>query len=124
MAALGKPNVQGFDLTASLAVTRDLRNFDERFEEPLAANVMDIATTSVVSVSEDTSIDEICALLSTKRIKKVPVLAGEQVVGTVAVATSSALSCAPPSAPKLDHGVDRMFFTCIAIAIVSISLRV
>ena len=83
MAALGRPNVQGFDLTASLAVIRDPRNFDERFEETLAANVMEIATTSVVSVSENTSIDEVCALLSTKRIKKVPVLAGKQVVGTV-----------------------------------------
>lgn len=83
MAALGKPNVQGFDLTASLAVIRDPRNFDERFEETLAANVMEIATTSVVSVSENTSIDDICALLSSKRIKKVPVLSGKQVVGTV-----------------------------------------
>lgn len=83
MAALGKPNVQGFDLTASLAVIRDPRNFDERFEETLAANVMEIATTSVVSVSENTSIDDVCALLSNKRIKKVPVLAGKQVVGTV-----------------------------------------
>lgn len=83
MAALGSPNVQGFDLTASLAVIRDPRNFDERFEETLAANVMDIATTSVVSVSEGTSIDDICALLSTKRIKKAPVLFGRRVVGTV-----------------------------------------
>lgn len=62
---------------------RDLRNFDERFEEALAANVMEIATTSVVSVSENTSIDDICALLSNKRIKNVPVLFGKQVVGTV-----------------------------------------
>lgn len=83
MAALGKPNVQGFDLTASLAVIRDPRNFDERFEETLTANVMEIATTSVVSVSENTSIDDICTLLSNKRIKKVPVLSGKQVVGTV-----------------------------------------
>lgn len=83
MAALGKPNVQGFDLAASLAVIRDPRNFDERFEETLAANVMEIATVSVVSVSENTSIDDICALLSNKRIKKVPVLSGKQVVGTV-----------------------------------------
>lgn len=83
MAALGKPNAQGFDLSASLAVIRDPRNFDERFEETLAANVMDIATTSVVSVSEGTLIDDICALLSTKRIKKVPVLSGRKVVGTV-----------------------------------------
>lgn len=42
MAALVKPNVQDFDLTASLAVIRDSRNFDERFEETLGANVMEI----------------------------------------------------------------------------------
>lgn len=83
LASLGKPDAAGFDLTASLAVIRDMRNFDERFAETLSANVMDIATTSIVSVAESAPIDEVCALLSTKRIKKVPVLAGRRVVGTI-----------------------------------------
>lgn len=83
LASLGKPDAAGFDLTASLAVVRDMRNFDERFAETLSANVMDIATTSIVSVAESAPIDEVCALLSTKRIKKVPVLAGRRVVGTI-----------------------------------------
>ena len=83
LASLGKPDAAGFDLTASLAVVRDVRNFDERFAETLSANVMDIATTSIVSVTESAPIDEVCALLSTKRIKKVPVLAGRRVVGTI-----------------------------------------
>lgn len=83
LASLGKPDAAGFDLTASLAVVRDMRNFDERFAETLSANVMDIATTSIVSVTESAPIDEVCALLSTKRIKKVPVLAGRRVVGTI-----------------------------------------
>ena len=43
LASLGKPDAAGFDLTASLAVVRDMRNFDERFAETLSANVMDIA---------------------------------------------------------------------------------
>lgn len=83
LASLGRPDAAGFDLAASLAVVRDMRNFDERFAETLSANVMDIATTAIVSVAESAPIDEVCALLSTKRIKKVPVLAGRRVVGTI-----------------------------------------
>ena len=83
MAAFATQQTQGFDLAATLAVVRDFRDFDERFAETLNANVMELATQTVVSVTPQTALDELCRLLSTKRIKKVPVLEAAQVVGTV-----------------------------------------
>lgn len=80
---LGSQNPTAMDLTATLAVVRDMRNLDERVSETLDASVMDIATTSIVAVTETTSIDEVCAILSSKRIKKVPVLRNRQVLGTI-----------------------------------------
>jgi CBS domain-containing protein len=45
--------------------------------------VGDIMTKEVISVTEDTPIQEIAAVLSAKRIKRVPVVKGGQLVGIV-----------------------------------------
>jgi tRNA nucleotidyltransferase (CCA-adding enzyme) len=45
--------------------------------------VADIMTPQVIGVQEDTPVSEIAALLSRKRIKRVPVMQGENVVGIV-----------------------------------------
>lgn len=83
MAAFATQQTQGFDLSATLAVVRDFRNFDERFAQTLDANIMELATSSVISVDPATSLNDLCRILSSKRIKKVPVLSNKKVVGTV-----------------------------------------
>ncbi|MBS0560775.1 MAG: CBS domain-containing protein [Proteobacteria bacterium] len=54
--------------------------------EYVAANsrrVGDLMTSEVVSVGEDTPLDQIVALIESKRIKRVPVVEGSAVVGMV-----------------------------------------
>jgi predicted transcriptional regulator len=43
----------------------------------------DVMTTSVISVSEDTEVDDVRHLLVERRIRRVPVLAGRELVGIV-----------------------------------------
>lgn len=43
----------------------------------------DVMTTRVITVTEDTTVSEIAQLLETKRIKRVPVVRGDEVVGIV-----------------------------------------
>ncbi len=71
------------DLGAPFALYRDTLSFAARLVEALSANVMDIATKTVISVGVRTPIDDVCALLSARRIKKVPVLEEGRVVGTI-----------------------------------------
>ena len=47
---------------------------------PTAADVM---SPSVISVSEETPVDDVRALLVDRRIRRVPVLSGQQLVGVV-----------------------------------------
>lgn len=83
LAALSKQNPTAIDLSTGLALYRDMRDFEARFADALALNITEIATPSIVSVTTRTSIDEVCSILSTKKIKKVPVLEGSKVVGTI-----------------------------------------
>lgn len=46
-------------------------------------NVMKIATKHVVSLNADTSLEDACRLLSEKRIKIVPVVHDEKLVGSL-----------------------------------------
>ena len=71
------------DLTYSLSVYANDSDFDERMESLMHENVMDIATHRVISVDESTSIERVCAILGERRIKKVPVLQGGMLVGTI-----------------------------------------
>jgi CBS domain-containing protein len=63
-----------------------------------AARARDIMTRDVISVAEDTPIAEIATVLETRRIKRVPVLRGERVVGIVSRANLvQALAARRPS---------------------------
>src|SRR5207244_7752685 len=53
------------------------------YVESHARQARDVMTHDVVSVAPDTSVAEIAALLETRRIKRVPVLRGAEVVGIV-----------------------------------------
>ena len=83
LAAVGKQYAPASNLTGTLAALRDMRGFDERFADALSANVMDIAAKPVVSVGEDASIDDVCTLLASKRIKKVPVVEAGRLRGAI-----------------------------------------
>lgn len=87
------------------------------------ATASDVMTTAVISVTEDTDVDEVRHLLVERRIRRVPVLAGGQLVGIVSRSDVVALlttewACGvcgevtrgdqpPPRCPKCQAGVDR-----------------
>ena len=58
-------------------------SFDERIAALMGADVMDVATRQVISVQVDAPIEYVCTLLGERRLKKLPVLEGERLVGTV-----------------------------------------
>lgn len=70
-------------LTYSMAVFSNDVRFDERLDQLMRSNVMDVATHDVVSVEEGAPIEKVCAVLGERRIKKAPVLRGGKLVGTV-----------------------------------------
>ena len=77
--------------------------------------VADIMTRRVVSVREDTPVDEIAQILTSNRFKRVPVLRGERVVGIVSRANivrmiASRWVC--PVCGAIQHG--RMPAACYA----------
>ncbi|MDD7369509.1 MAG: CBS domain-containing protein, partial [Berryella intestinalis] len=71
------------DLSFSLAVYANDRGFDERVDRLMRSLVSEVATRSVVSVQKTASIERVCAILGERRIKKLPVLDGSTLVGTV-----------------------------------------
>lgn len=77
--------------------------------------VADIMTPRVVSVREDTPVDEVAQILTSNRFKRVPVLRGERVVGIVSRANivrmiASRWIC--PTCGSIQHG--RMPQECYA----------
>ena len=78
-----------------LVTDRDLvlRVMAER-KDPLQVKLIDIATTSPVTISPDAKLSEAVDLMAQHKIRRLPVLKGEELVGIVslgdaAVATSS-----------------------------------
>lgn len=83
LKVLGAQSPTPTDLSSTLALYHDMSTFESRFAQALDLDVMSIATTSIIAVDANTSIDKVCEVLSAKRIKKVPVLDGQRVVGTI-----------------------------------------
>ncbi|MGN0035042.1 MAG: MFS transporter [Coriobacteriales bacterium] len=81
LKTVGKYGPAAVDLTSCLAVYRDDADFETRLEETMHANVMDLATTRVVSIEVDTPIEDICTLFGKQHIKKVPVLSRGRLAG-------------------------------------------
>ena len=70
--------------------------------------VRDIMTPNVVTVSEDTDLAEIAALLEARRIKRVPVLRDGRIVGIISRANLvRALGTAKGAPPREGEGDDR-----------------
>lgn len=67
------------------ALAQALRDGDvtSDVEGLLSRNVMDIARGDVVSVASGTPLDAACRVLADKRVRKMPVVEGDRVVGTI-----------------------------------------
>jgi CBS domain-containing protein len=77
-----------------------------------ARRARDIMTRDVITVGEDTPVAEIANLLATRRMKRVPVLRGEEMVGIISRADLVRMLAAKPRAgnaarPKGDVGIRR-----------------
>ena len=70
-------------LTYSMAVFANDVEFDDRLDQLMRSNVMDVVTRQVVSIDIDTPVERVCAILGERRIKKAPVLREGKLVGTV-----------------------------------------
>lgn len=83
MKSLANQGQPAIDLTYGLSVFADDVRFDERLSHLMNANVMEVASSPAVSIRSDTPMEQVCAELGGRRIKKLPVVDGGHLVGTV-----------------------------------------
>ena len=65
------------------ALFRDNDDVRDRLATLASLNVMALATTRVITVEADQPLDKACAVLSERRIKKMPVTSGGVLVGAL-----------------------------------------
>ncbi len=82
-AYLGKNEIAFFDASINLYRFTDDEAMKERLKDLLDLDVSSIATKRVISVDEDTPIEDVCRVLAERRIKKVPVVCDGRLVGTL-----------------------------------------
>lgn len=83
MRRIGKNRPVVLDVLWYSNVYQDPVDLGEKFKMLVDLNVTEVATTHVVTVDEETEIDEIAALLGRKRIKKVPVVRDGVLAGII-----------------------------------------
>ncbi len=83
MKFIAKQDPRIIDMTSFITVWYDVESFDQKLEDLLKINVMELATTKVVSVNVDETIDEVARILGKKKIKKVPVEDDGKLVGVI-----------------------------------------
>ena len=71
------------DIAFGLNIYRQNPDFQNRIDEVMGLNVMELATDSVVAVDINSSVEEVAKLLGTRRMKKVPVMSGGTLIGVV-----------------------------------------
>ena len=80
---LGTREITFFDSSMNLYKFNDDENMQKRLHDLLSLKVSDLSTRRVIAVQANDSIDEVCHVLAERRIKKVPVLDGTKLVGTI-----------------------------------------
>ena len=60
-----------------------MRSIAEQFFDPSVVKVKDIMSTQLVTISGDVSVEEAARLMATRKIKKLPVVENEKLVGIV-----------------------------------------
>lgn len=83
MKALGDVNGNLSNLYLNLSQLANAQAFDKRVDQLMCSNVIDLATERVVFVDTDTPLEQVCAILSERQIKKMPVLHKGKLIGTI-----------------------------------------
>ena len=83
MKFVAKQNPRIIDMTSFITVWYDTESFEKKMDDLMDLNVMELATTKLVSVEADYDIDEAAKVLGDKKIKKVPVLDNGKLVGVI-----------------------------------------
>ena len=71
MKFIAKQDPRIIDMTSFITVWYDTESFDKKLDDLMDLNVMELATTKVISVDADFEIDEVAKVLGKKKIKKV-----------------------------------------------------
>lgn len=74
MKFIAKQNPRIIDMTSFITVWYDTESFEKKLHDLMDLNVMELATTKVISVESDYDVDEAAKVLGEKKIKKVPVV--------------------------------------------------
>lgn len=72
-----------YDLSYAFMAYMEDRVFDDQLKTVMQSRVIDLATTRVISVDADATVQKACTLLSERKIKKMPVLREGKLVGTI-----------------------------------------
>lgn len=83
MKFIAKQNPRIIDMTSFITVWYDTESFEAKLEDLMELNVMELATTKIVSVEANVDVDEVARVLGEKKIKKVPVLDDGKLVGVI-----------------------------------------
>ncbi len=83
MKFIAKQNPRIIDMTSYITVWYDNDSFEKKLTNLMDLNVLELATTKLVSVDTDYNIDEVAKVLGEKKIKKVPVLEDGKLVGII-----------------------------------------
>ena len=70
-------------MTSFITVWYDSESFDQKLDDLLKINVMELATTKIIAAEPDETVDEVARTLGKKRIKKLPVIEDGKLVGMV-----------------------------------------
>ncbi len=76
-----------------IVTERDILRLVERYPEPLIVKVKQVMSQPVVTIDSETSIEEAARLMAKKRIKRLPVVEEDRLVGII---TSSDIMKASP----------------------------
>ena len=83
MKFIAKQNPRIIDMTSFITVWYDTESFEKKLHDLMELNVMELATTRLVSVETDYDIDEVAKVLGEKKIKKGPVLEDGKLAGII-----------------------------------------
>ncbi len=67
----------------AVIVLKTEKQMEREIQKVCGSKVSDICTKDVITVKEDTPVDEIATIMSTKRIHSIPVMDGDKLVGIV-----------------------------------------
>lgn len=78
---LDPPNF--ISLTGGVLYLEDPRNFEEEFKKFIAVKVEDLMTRGVITINQETPLEEIATIMTEKDVNRLPVMKDDQIVGIV-----------------------------------------